>query len=553
MPRARHSLSAILIILLTWGCADVGAPPGGPEDKQGPAMLESIPPSGSLNQTGVRFVEIRLSESVNTPRDARVLISPRPASTPKVHWSGHTIKVEFVDSLLANRTYIISLPSDLTDLRGNRPDSAITVAFSTGSVLDSCGISGTVFSDEVPATGITIGLYNAATLGEGKGYDSIYPDYLAVTGKNGEFNLRNLPATPFRLIAYKKSARDDRFYPTRDKFGIPDCPIDLTTSTMISDLSIALTSQDTLPYKIVSATINTDHVAQLRLSKPVKRSQIAASDSVILQVGQSRLTSVPIVVTDSELVTNVWAFFGNLPAGIGQLSWALEPNRPVLIFDSLRIPVAADSTPPIIVSVKPDSRPQLGPDSTIRVRFSEPIKFAALTDCSVALWSVGDSVTVLSDRTMAGALELVLKPRPLVEGASYLLKVGEAEVVDLSGNPMGDSVSQYSISSYNPDSLGWLEGTIKAPPADSGAPINLTFKRLKDNRSFPFPNTDRAFKLALPAGKFLVTGFVDRNRNGEFDKGKVFPYTLSEPFLPYRDTVSVRARFETAGEVLEFR
>lgn len=548
----RLHICLVAIAALLCGCADVGAPPGGPEDKQGPVVLESTPANGSINQSGLRFIEIKLSEGVQIPKGASVLISPRQKTAPKVSWSSHTVKIELTDSLVANRTYLVTLPTALADLRGNKPDSSITVAFSTGPSLDSCSISGAVYGDDKPVAGVTIGLYNTSTITSEIPYDSIFPDYLTATGKGGEFSFHHLPSAPFRLIAFQKSARDDRFRPLRDKFGIPDRPIDLSSTRAIENLNLALTSRDTLPYKIISALLNNDRVLQLRLSKQLNRNQLSAVDSIRLSLGSAQLTAIPIAPPDSESFSTIKAYFGPLTAGIGQLRWTIEPGQPPAAFDSLRVSAPADTTRPALTGVWPDSRPLLSIDTAVHMYFSEPISFVKMTDTAVTIASPNDSSRLLCNKAIRSPFELVLSPQGLTAGQQYLVRVHQNDIADLAGITMGDSVVQYQFSIINPDSLGWLEGSVNRPVSDTGHLATLLLRKLNDPHTYRFASAS-TFKFALPAGKYLLGGFIDRNSNGVFDRGSVYPFTLSEPFLPPTDTVSVRARFETAGIEVQFK
>lgn len=543
----------LLLTLMFAGCAEVGPPPGGPEDKQGPVVMEAQPANRSVNLTAVRTVEIKLSEQILVPKGSAILISPRPQTPPKVSWGGHGVRIEFEDTLPSNTTYIISLPAGMSDLRGNKPDSAISLAFSTGPILDSCAVSGRVFANEKATASVTVALYHEAHLPPGIEYDSVYPDYLTITGKNGEFFFRHLPTARFRLIAFQKSGRDDRFRPQRDKFALPDRPVDFITQEAMADFNLSLTAQDTTPLRIISALVNRDRVVQLRLSRMASKEQIAEADSIVLNLSGNRFASKPHIFSDSESLGSVTAYFGPIPSGVGQLSWAFEDLLPSMIFDSLRIVPYADSTPPQLVVLVPTDKPLLTTDTAVHVIFSEPIDTLKLTDTSVVVTSTKDSGRIQCDRVVPNPFELVYRPKGLVAGGSYTIRVQEVELADLSGNTVSDSVRQYRFSIIHPDSLGWIEGIVRTTAGDSVAGIGLGFRKLADGQQFNYSRVPRSFKFGLPAGKYLVSGFVDRNGNGRFDRGLIFPYTLSEPFLPYSDTVSVRARFETAGVELKFR
>ena len=72
-------------------------------------------------------------------------------------------------------------------------------------------------------------------------------------------------------------------------------------------------------------------------------------------------------------------------------------------------------------------------------------------------------------------------------------------------------------------------------------------KEISSQLEYSRKTTDRRFKFELPAGKYLLSGFIDRNENDELDHGRLNPFVPAETDAVYTDTVSVRARFETAG------
>jgi hypothetical protein len=57
----------------------------------------------------------------------------------------------------------------------------------------------------------------------------------------------------------------------------------------------------------------------------------------------------------------------------------------------------------------------------------------------------------------------------------------------------------------------------------------------------------------LPGGKYLMSGFIDSDLDGERDNGSIHPFRLAETAASYPDTISVRPRFETTGITFEFR
>ena len=134
------------------------------------------------------------------------------------------------------------------------------------------------------------------------------------------------------------------------------------------------------------------------------------------------------------------------------------------------------------------------------------------------------------------------------------MKVTDFEIADLSGNVKGDSLSEISFATINPDSLGTISGDIEIQ-LDSGktAPVVLEFVKLDNRQIFVLPVTERVFKINVPAGKYFATGYIDSDADSIRGHGLAIPYRLSETATEYPDTIAVRARFETAGIKIVFR
>ena len=551
----RKSLS-VLVILSVIGCAETGPPPGGPEDKTGPTVTEAQPPNGAVNQSNVRSVRMEFSERVMaSAQGASVYISPRPAHPPKISWGSRSLNIEFADTLAPNRTYVISIPGMLTDLRGNRPDTSVSLAFSTGPALDSGRIAGEVLAGDKGAAGVAVALFETDRFASAQPIDSMFPDYLTLTGAGGEFQFTNLPAGRFRLIAYQKSGRDERFRPARQKFALPDRDIEVGGLISLDRLTMSLVSQDTTPVKISAATVSSDGVVQVRLSSPVARRLIESSTpALVVSAGGTAFRAAAIAPSDSELVTHVQAYCGRLPQGVAAIKWVLDSSRPALTFDSLKVSVVSDTTRPVILAVNPSPEPLLTADTAVHIRLSEPIDTSFLGDSTVLLRTTRDSAVVAVSHAMPNLFDLVLRADSLKAGGAYTLTIYENLLKDLAGNALGDSLRNYTFSIFPADSFGWIDGNARVfLKADSSAALGLTFRRIVDSRRFPWYGKSGAFQIPLPAGKYIVTGYVDRNANRRFDAGAVFPFTLAETQLRYTDTVAVRARFETAGVDLEFK
>jgi hypothetical protein len=185
--------------------------------------------------------------------------------------------------------------------------------------------------------------------------------------------------------------------------------------------------------------------------------------------------------------------------------------------------------------------------------FSEPVDKSAITDQTFMLLKA-DSTLVPVEMHWEDPFHLQFIPEKLRAGRKYTLAVTEFDILDLAGNPLGDSLISYPIATLNADSLGSVSGevTVLIPPKEDD-PIVLTLVNTESNQEFEIEPSGRVFHVSVPGGKYLLDGFIDSNGDGELSDGSLDPLELSETTGRYADTIMVRPRFETAGIVLEFK
>jgi hypothetical protein len=188
----------LIAVCLLAGCASAGAPPGGPEDKNPPAVVAVAPDSGATT-VGARSVDFRFDEVVSdrpgggkTDLDQLFLISPWDGS-PRVRWHRTHIEVRPRRGFRANTAYSVTLLPGLADLRGNVMATSRTIVFSTGQQFPRFGVLGRVFDwgAERPAPNAFV---EAIALP-----DSVR--YVGVTDSLGAFNIGPLPEGAYLMRA----------------------------------------------------------------------------------------------------------------------------------------------------------------------------------------------------------------------------------------------------------------------------------------------------------------------------------------------------------------
>ncbi len=562
-----------LAIQLMLGCAEVGPPPGGEVDRTGPHLIESQPADGALNVSPDRKIELFFSETLVKPEKGRgVFVSPRPAVEPKIRWKSNRIQIELARDFLPDQTYLITVSSDVTDLRRNHLDSAVVVAFSTGDHIDSGTVAGQVLTPEgEPVVGWPVGLYRQTDPAELIGQDSVYPAYLLTTGGDGRFRFRYLPTDDYLMVAFEDQNRDELLTPEAESFALPDRPVNLTADLALDCLIMTTTKHDPLRPQLISAVSTVDALVRVRLNKPIDPSWLAHDPGrfrLMSETNDARLYEAQGVLESGQDETAVLtASFGTIPEGSYRISFDSSAALPSLAYDSLQIRKAEDESAPQVVGFQPTDQPLFVNQVEIVLTFSEPIDTSRLTDQTFVLWEDTTAIIPVSPEWL-DCFRLSLTPDQLESGFRYRLDLTEFDLIDRAGNALGDSLRSYSFSTVHSDSLGSIGGQVGVNlPDRQQVPSVLTFRQVGTQRDRSVTvaadggrpvsagetvESARSFRVDVLPGKYLLSGFLDSNGDGKLTPGSLQPYRAGETRAFLTDTVTVRARFETAGVRFSF-
>ena len=191
----------IYIISITGsGCAQMGAPTGGPRDTIPPVLVSATPKLLTTNFTGNKITLI-FDEYIDV-KDVQknVLVSPFPKTFPIIEYKLKTVSIKLKDTLLDNTTYAINFGNAITDNNEGNPYVAFTYVFSTGKTIDSLILSGTVLMAETGKADSTLMvlLYRNAN---DSSVQQRKPDYMARVNAIGRFTFTHLSEGEYRIYA----------------------------------------------------------------------------------------------------------------------------------------------------------------------------------------------------------------------------------------------------------------------------------------------------------------------------------------------------------------
>lgn len=221
-------------------CANMASPNGGPYDETPPKVISSYPKPNTINFKGKK-VNLFFDEIVQIDKPSEnVIVTPPQREMPIIQSYGKRIQVELNDTLLPNTTYTIDFTNSIGDNNEKNILQNYSFAFSTGEVIDSLQIAGTLLNafNLEPMTGITIGLHKDLA-------DSAFTSKPFVrtsrTDDRGHFTIRNVAVGRYRIYALDDSNRDYLFdqpgeaIAYQDSLVIPSSYADVRQDTIWKD------------------------------------------------------------------------------------------------------------------------------------------------------------------------------------------------------------------------------------------------------------------------------------------------------------------------------
>jgi hypothetical protein len=337
----------LILLVAVVGCAQVGAPPGGPEDRNPPRLLRISPDTNALNARP-RNVDLRFDEIVNE-RPARggqdlaslFVISPRRGRVD-VRWRRSRIEIRARRGWLPNTTYTITQLPGVTDLRGNSDSLEYRYMFTTGPSRATSNIRGQVF-DWVAARPAPRAYVEAIQLPDSLTYAE-FADSL------GRFTFRYLPPGQYHLRALI-DANSNRAVDRRELFD--SATITLRDSIQREVLAFI---HDSLGPGIAEVSATDSTTLRVTFDRPLLPSAAVTSEQFSVRAADSSVVPITAVLVGSayekELDDSVRAKVrrDSLTAAaradsIRRANPQAAPPRPTPPVQLPRRP-AADTTPP---------------------------------------------------------------------------------------------------------------------------------------------------------------------------------------------------------------
>lgn len=245
-------LSVILIFITN--CARTGRPEGGPKDEEAPLFITANPPYESV-KFDKKEIKIDFNEFI-TLKDLnkQLVVSPPMKNPPLISPQGTPskfIKIEIIDTLKLNTTYIFNFGNAVQDHNEGNKLENFKYVFSTGTYIDSLTTFGSIKDaklKEAPKN-INVLLYRIDTSFNDSIVYKQKPDYITNTLDTTNFKFTNLRKGKYLMLALEEPVNDYIFNPKTDKIGFVADTIQLPKDSLITKPIILFKEEQPYQFK----------------------------------------------------------------------------------------------------------------------------------------------------------------------------------------------------------------------------------------------------------------------------------------------------------------
>jgi hypothetical protein len=276
MQKAKNLYLLTIVAYLAFSCAQQGVPTGGEKDTEPPQLLAANPPNRQIHFKGNEVI-LTFNEYIqlNNPREQIVIVPPLDRKKLEVTAKKNRVYIRFNQSLQDSTTYTLNFREAIQDITERNPARNLKLAFSTGPVIDTLLIKGTVHHllTDAPAENYTVAL---APLSDTLDIFKHKPMYFTYTDKAGNFQLDNLKKGSYIIYAFADQNKNLTIDSQSEPFGFRATPVALTNENLEQHLLVY--KLDMRPLKLVSARpVGNQFI--IRFNKGYNTLQLQTADS----------------------------------------------------------------------------------------------------------------------------------------------------------------------------------------------------------------------------------------------------------------------------------
>ena len=535
----------IILLILLSACAIQKPPSGGPPDTTPPVILSTFPDNFSTHFKE-DYVRFEFSKYMNkTQVIENVFISPD--IDVNYDWSGKKLDIEFEEELKPNTTYSISLGTDYTDLKGNKPEMAYSIVFSTGDKIDTCKISGKLFDNKPD------GAFIFAYLLDGINPDTLNPKntkptYRTQIGSNGLFQFSALKPGKYRIFAVRDIMKDGLYDHGTD--GFSSSMLDFTTSqsrTPWVDIKLGAPIDDVGPM-LYSVEPLTQSIILAEFSESLDSSTVNRKTFIITDSSKSKKVAISSAFLKMNS-PNIVKIFAKTPLDTNT-KWLLQVRTDSLyaLRDSLHNIIQDTVSSAYFYAVADGDTNDLKLMATMPKDSTENVPTNSVFDFifNNSIIEQTDNIIIDFLKTSDGSnVEMATSyPQENIIRLRTLNRLESVKKYQIKiQNALKDSIIYLTFQTADERNYGGLAGIIIYSSSYNGNYLITLFAK-DDDKSYSLETREKKWKFPnLPPGDYQLEIVSDINDNSKYDFGNPYPWEPAEKFLQLPGTIQVKPRW----------
>ena len=536
----KHTYIYILLIFALTRCAQITPLTGGKKDETPPKAISYAPANASINfnskQITILFNEFIVLKDITN----QFIITPQTKELPDIQAKGKLLKITFNEALLPNTTYKLAFGNAISDLHEGNPSSNFEYVFSTGNVIDSLKLTGTVLTatNKKPVGAVLIGLYNKTAS------DSVIykekPLYISYTGADGKFNFSYLPDKPFKLVAIDDANKNLMYDGSDEQLAYPDSLVNPHNNQQIDLLMFKESPTKLFIKKIISSEYGKAIIVYNKPNKEISTVSWTNNEGVYrLNDSQDSLTIYYTQAFDS----------------LNTIIHRTTKNDTVLI----KIPTKAEyeklkKTNRLKFLINTNLTSIYPYFQTPSLNLNFPFDIEKINKEKIMCYKTQDSIktkqpiTIKKNDLRVNAFNLTTT---IEKETNYQFTIGKGAFID-STSRSNDSIS-FVIKTNTPDDYALLNLKLLFPKKENYLVLLLNDKdQIVEKKTVQFSLSETNEKLFtysnLIPGNYFIKVVEDANKNNAFDVGDYFKKSQPEIIYLNNKPIKLLAGWEIENE-----
>ncbi len=525
--------SALLVVFALWlySCAQIVAPTGGEEDTEAPIMDTLASTANFQKNFTKQDIVIEFNEWIELKNVAEQVLT-----SPLMEKSDYDISIKKKSVVFSfdkdyklkdDLTYIINFGESVVDYTAGNPVPNLRYVFSTGEVIDSMSVSGTVVDALTgnPVNKAVVMLHDNLA---DTAITTVKPLYVARSDKDGKFKLDNLKSDTFQVFVLPATDLNYKFDSLTEAIGFID-------SMLILD-----TNQST-PLNIVLS----NPIPPFRKIKDIKNSYGKISIGFNQSPDQVKITADPPRERMYKLVEDdsLFVWYNNTDTSDWNLYLEKDTNYyDTLLVKSSRLKMDVDLDLMPLEKIT-DEAIEVNPFDTFFIAFNFPIEAINSNKIILNQDSVDSPIPLSMQKDSSDFRNLAFND-VFTAGENYKLTFLPEALISIHNSPNDTLIYELKIKTV--EDLTNFE--LNVTGLDSSQQYVYKLEEKKSGRIIDTKTILGQADLALKYPKLepldlSATIILDRNKNGVWDSGdyqsksqpEQIKTKLFEKFLPNFD------------------